>query len=260
MEWWKLFSGTFILIFLAELGDKTQLAAMAKTADSPGGSMARWVVFLGASLALVASTFIAVFAGHLLKRVVPDERYIKIAAGGLFLVFGVMILWETYRSFHQETQPGTGAVAPLPAAEASARPGMMGNLVLRAAMDFESLAAGRYRRLAANASPTLAGLLLDLANEEEGHLASLRGLPDLVQAAERAQRTGAISGRRLAVSTGDADTLEELIRHEEATAAFYRQLAERTLIPSARAVFVRLAEEETSHARRLAEAAGDRPA
>ncbi len=109
MDLWKLFGGTFILIFLAELGDKTQLAAMAKTADSPDNIMAKWVVFLAASLALVASTFIAVFLGHLLKAVVPDERYIKIAAGALFLIFGFSILYETIGSFRAAPESGTEA-------------------------------------------------------------------------------------------------------------------------------------------------------
>ena len=264
MEWWKLFSGTFVLIFLAELGDKTQLAAMAKTADSGDNSMAKWVVFLGASLALVSSTFIAVFAGHLIKAVVPDERYIKIAAGGLFLVFGFMILYETYASYRGEGAPAVAAAPAAPRSEADiASAGFVGNIALRAAMDFESSAAGRYRRLAGNASPALSALLLELAGEEEGHLASLRGLPEQVRAqasTDRDKRPAGISGRRLAAATAaDCDTLDELIRHEEATAAFYRQLAEHTLIPSVRGVFARLAEEEANHARRLAEAAVDCP-
>lgn len=249
MEWWKLFSGTFVLIFLAELGDKTQLAAMAKTADSPDSSSAKWVVFLGASLALVASTFIAVFLGHLLKSVIPDERYIKIAAGGLFLIFGFMILFEVYRSYR-----GEPTVAIAPPAEMS--PGFVGGIALRAAMDFESYAAGRYRRLAAEAPESVSALLLELAREEEGHLARLRGLNEpLVEGGQAGTaRPSGISGRRLSAAE-QADTMDALIRHEEATADFYRNLSERTIIPSARAVFAMLASEEQSHATRLAEAA-----
>ena len=92
MDWWKMFGSTFILIFLAELGDKTQLAAMARAADGPSGSSAKWIVFLAASSALVLSTLIAVFLGGALKALIPDERYIKIAAGALFVVFGAWIL------------------------------------------------------------------------------------------------------------------------------------------------------------------------
>lgn len=257
MDWWKLFGGTFILIFLAELGDKTQLAALAKTADSPDNSMAKWIVFLGASLALVASTFIAVFLGHLLKTLVPDERYIKIAAGGLFLVFGAMILYEVYRSYQGAKRP---VEAPPTAAEMdTAASGLVGGLALKAAMDFESFAAQRYRKLAADADPALAALLLELAGEEDSHLARLRGLP------EEAGKTGEdatacpknISARVIYKAPGSSETLAELVRHEEATAAFYQNLADRTLLSSARAVFARLADEERGHARRLAMAGGE---
>jgi rubrerythrin len=247
MEWWKLFSGTFVLIFLAELGDKTQLAAMAKTADSPGNSTARWVVFLGASLALVASTFIAVFLGHLLKSLVPDERYIKIAAGSLFLVFGFMILYETYNSYKAE--PATAAVSP---ALTSTEPGLVGGLALRAAMDFEFLAGHRYRRLAESAPPRLARLLLSLAKEEEGHLARLRGIPETErnEALAKADDLSEVEAGEVREASSP-DTLAELIRHEYATADFYQSLANRAVIPSVKSVFAKLAGEEREHAKRL---------
>ena len=258
MEWWKLFGGTFILIFLAELGDKTQLAAMAKTADSPGGSFAKWVVFLGASLALVASTFIAVFLGHILKSLVPDERYIKFAAGTLFLIFGFKILYDTWSSY--QTSPAGAAVPAVVLDEGE--PGLAGGLALRAAMEFEALTMERYRRLAGDASPALAKVLLELAGEEERHLSRLRNLPET----ERADAVWSGAGPSPEVAGGSiapppgasaAGALAQLVEHEEATAAFYRDLAARTLIPSVRSVLSRLAEEETGHAGRLREAAGE---
>lgn len=252
MEWWKLFSGTFILIFLAELGDKTQLAAMAKTADSPDSSMAKWIVFLGASLALVASTFVAVFLGHLLKSIVPDERYIKIAAGALFLVFGFMILYETAKSYQSGGKPAEATqTAPIEVGET----GLVGGLALSAAMDFEALAMERYRRLAEQAEPETACVLTELAKEEEGHLARLCGLPEEDRKAEVwnfNERKAGISGRRIASGGAEAaDTLAQLIAHEEATADFYRDLAGRTLIPSVRNVLSKLAEEEKGHVGKL---------
>lgn len=250
MEWWKLFSGTFILIFLAELGDKTQLAAMAKTADSPDNSMAKWVVFLGASAALVSSTFIAVFLGHILKTVVPDERYIKIAAGSLFLIFGSMILYETIQSYRSGGEEATQPVVAT-AGVGDGDTGFVGGLALAAAMDFESLSVERYRRFAAESDPQVARVLLDLAREEEGHLARLRGLPEEDRQADvwdvNTRRPGTISDRKASTN----DILERLIRHEEASAAFYRDLAGRTLIPSVRSVLSKLADEESAHAKRL---------
>jgi putative Ca2+/H+ antiporter (TMEM165/GDT1 family) len=82
----KTFITAFGLIFLAELGDKTQLAAivMASQTEKP------WQVFLGAALALVALTFVAVFIGAGLARVVP-QGVIQKVAGALFVLFGVLI-------------------------------------------------------------------------------------------------------------------------------------------------------------------------
>jgi putative Ca2+/H+ antiporter (TMEM165/GDT1 family) len=84
---WKLFATTFVSIFLAELGDKTQLATLSLAA----GERARWTVFLGAALALVASTALAMLVGEGLARLVPPV-WIKRAAGGLFVVMGVLLL------------------------------------------------------------------------------------------------------------------------------------------------------------------------
>ncbi|MBN1859543.1 TMEM165/GDT1 family protein [Candidatus Bipolaricaulota bacterium] len=87
---WKIALSAFALVFLAELGDKTQLAALALSADS----QRPWAVFLGASAALVLSTGIAVILGTVLHRIMPESmtRIIQYAAGTLFLVAGVLTL------------------------------------------------------------------------------------------------------------------------------------------------------------------------
>lgn len=84
---WTLFGSTFAAIFIAEIGDKTQLAAFAMA----GGSASRWTVFFAASLALVAATAIAVIAGGLAGRYIP-EIWVKRGAGALFIVMGVIFL------------------------------------------------------------------------------------------------------------------------------------------------------------------------
>ena len=84
---WKLFASTFAAIFLAEIGDKTQLATLSLAA---GGS-SRWVVFAGSALALVATSAIAVVAGEALTRAIPPV-WIKRGAGVLFIVLGVLFL------------------------------------------------------------------------------------------------------------------------------------------------------------------------
>jgi Ca2+/H+ antiporter, TMEM165/GDT1 family len=86
---WKLLATTFVAIFVAEIGDKTQLATLSLAA---GGS-SRWIVFAGASLALVATTAIAVLAGEALTRVIPPI-WLKRGAGALFLVLGAILLFS----------------------------------------------------------------------------------------------------------------------------------------------------------------------
>ena len=84
---WKLFFTTFGLIFLAELGDKTQLAALGLTAKSKNPL----VVFLSASLALVVATLIGVLIGDALVRFIP-ELWLKRGVALLFILVG-FLLW-----------------------------------------------------------------------------------------------------------------------------------------------------------------------
>ncbi len=86
---WRIMATAFGMVFLAELGDKTQLAAMLLSAES--GNI--WSVFLGASGALVLSTLLAVTLGAALTRLVPDH-YIRMAAGTIFVVLGALILLD----------------------------------------------------------------------------------------------------------------------------------------------------------------------
>lgn len=85
---WKLLATTFASIFLAEMGDKTQLATF--TFASQGGS--RMTVFLGAALALIASSAFAVLAGEAISRAIPPI-YLRRGAGIMFLVLGLLYLF-----------------------------------------------------------------------------------------------------------------------------------------------------------------------
>ena len=80
---------TFFLVFIAELGDKTQLAIMLFSAKS-NSIMS---VFIGSCLALICSSFLGVFAGTYITKHVPPH-YIQNAAGVLFIVMGLLILRE----------------------------------------------------------------------------------------------------------------------------------------------------------------------
>lgn len=83
----KLIFSTFVLIFIAELGDKTQLATMLMATKSKS----IWPVFLGSSLALVLSSLIGVFAGGIITKIVP-EQYIHTGAGIGFIIIGILLL------------------------------------------------------------------------------------------------------------------------------------------------------------------------
>ena len=84
---WRMLLTTFGVIFLAEMGDKTQLAAMTMAAQSKKP----WAVFIGASLALVCVSAIGVVVGGTLGHYLPII-WIKRAAAVAFIVIGVLIL------------------------------------------------------------------------------------------------------------------------------------------------------------------------
>jgi len=82
-----VFLTAFVTVFVAELGDKTQLATLALA--SSGHS--RWLVFLGAALALIASSALAVLVGGALGQVVP-ALWLRRGAGALMIVLGVLYI------------------------------------------------------------------------------------------------------------------------------------------------------------------------
>ena len=85
---WKLVATAFGAVFIAELGDKTNLATMALA----GSNASKWSVFVGASVALIATTALGVLAGDLVSRFVP-ELWINRGAGTLFVVIGLFYLF-----------------------------------------------------------------------------------------------------------------------------------------------------------------------
>ena len=84
----KTYAAIFLSVFLAELGDKTQLATMLLAAQ-PGTRAAG--VFAAAAGALLVSTAVAVVAGTVLAETLP-WRYLNAAAGLLFIAIGTWML------------------------------------------------------------------------------------------------------------------------------------------------------------------------
>ncbi len=85
---WQIVLSTFTAVFLAELGDKTQLSTIMLAASTKTA----WSVFLGSATALVLSSFLCVLIGDTVCRVVP-LHIIKYFAGGAFVVIGLLMLW-----------------------------------------------------------------------------------------------------------------------------------------------------------------------
>jgi putative Ca2+/H+ antiporter (TMEM165/GDT1 family) len=90
---WKLLLTVFGTTFLAELGDKTQLATLSFACANKHPL----TIFLGGSLALVCTTLLAVLVGAGLQRVVP-VRVMHGIASVAFIVIGVILLAKTLRA------------------------------------------------------------------------------------------------------------------------------------------------------------------
>ena len=88
-----LLLSTFVTVFLAELGDKTQLAtvAISGTSDRP------LAVFLGSSSALVIASLIGAVAGGSLSAIIPAD-WLQLLASVGFLVIGLKLLWPMLKT------------------------------------------------------------------------------------------------------------------------------------------------------------------
>lgn len=83
----KSIFSAFILVFLAELGDKTQLSTMLLASKSDS----IWHTFIGSACALVLSSFIGVLAGSVINKYIPAS-YVQTFSGVAFLVVGLLLL------------------------------------------------------------------------------------------------------------------------------------------------------------------------
>ena len=87
---WKVFATIFGAVFIAELGDKTQLATMLFAADR---TVSKYLVFAAASAALVVASAIGVLAGSLLSEYI-NEKYLHYIAGIGFIIIGAFTLYK----------------------------------------------------------------------------------------------------------------------------------------------------------------------
>ncbi len=87
---WKIFLTIFASVFIAELGDKTQLATMLFASDK---EVSKYTVFMAASAALIVASAIGVLAGSFVSEYV-DEKYLRYIAGAGFIIIGAFTIYR----------------------------------------------------------------------------------------------------------------------------------------------------------------------
>ncbi|NEQ51231.1 MAG: TMEM165/GDT1 family protein [Leptolyngbya sp. SIO3F4] len=85
---WNLLSISFFTVFISELGDKSQLAAIALG----GSSSSPKAVFLGTASALVLASFLGVLLGEGTAQILPQQLVKGVAAIG-FALLAIRLLW-----------------------------------------------------------------------------------------------------------------------------------------------------------------------
>jgi putative Ca2+/H+ antiporter (TMEM165/GDT1 family) len=94
---WQLFGLSFVTVFLAEIGDKSQLAAIALG----GSSKSPRAVFLGSVVALILASFLGVIAGGSMAQLLP-ARFLKAIAAMGFAIMAIRILWGYFQSSEED--------------------------------------------------------------------------------------------------------------------------------------------------------------
>ncbi len=90
----SIFITTFTTIFIAELGDKTQIATLMLSAES-GKPI---IVFLGSSLALISSSVVGVLIGKWLSKKISPSKF-SLSTGVLMIIISVILAYDTFKNY-----------------------------------------------------------------------------------------------------------------------------------------------------------------
>ena len=90
----SIFITTFTTIFIAELGDKTQIATLMLSAES-GKPV---IVFLGSSLALISSSIVGVLIGKWLSKKISPGKF-ALSTGTLMILISIFLAYETFKNY-----------------------------------------------------------------------------------------------------------------------------------------------------------------
>ncbi len=252
----KIILASFALVFLAELGDKTQLTALAFTSSS----RSPWLVFIGSSLALITASGLAIAFGEVLGRILP-QKVLHISSGVLFVIMGLILLVNVAR---KAEIPGPGAVEEpvLPEGRSA-----IFSLVTSQASAFEN---GVIEFLEEVVRQLPDGVQKDMVrqiiSEDRQHAASLARLQDTqgtavaalaepMAAAQLAELKRCLPDDSPLKADDQVRTPEQAIQvaleAEEALAEFYLSLARMSKIHVIRDAFRFLAMEDIRHAQNL---------
>ena len=262
----RILLASFALVFVAELGDKTQLTALAFTASS----RSPWTVFVGTSLALVATTALAVAFGEVLTRFI-SPRALQIASGVMFVLMGLLLLVNVARKAETEKpapapadkaqvgaveMPGGGALFRLIVSQAAA---LEGEIIEDMEDITRSLPAGAAR-----------DTLEKIIREDRNHVRAIEAMPTRHAEEFDKEGTGLTAeefselrerGRRIpsrirkveedATEIGRQEALARLLRREEALADAYFAFSRMSRIHAVKDAFRWLALEDIRHAHAL---------
>ncbi len=272
----RILLASFALVFLAELGDKTQLTALAFSSSS----RSPWAVFLGTSLALVTASALAVAFGEVLSRVLP-VKVLHISSAILFILMGVILLVNIARKAEfEDVNEGAGDAAALldSTAVADSGNGPVFRLIVGQAAAFERELVEYLQSLAAQlpAGPEKE-VLEEIIQVDRDHLAAVEQMgrdgvgdddlnkpalsrDDLLQIHRRSPTPTAplASARPLPSEQLQIDDrskvlqiIQAALEAEENIADFYLSLARMARLPHVRDAFRTLALEDLEHARHL---------
>ncbi len=250
----KVLLASFVVVFLAELGDKTQLTALAFSSQS----RSPWAVFIGTSLALVCATALAVAFGEVLGRHVP-ARLLHLCSAVMFVLIGLVLLVNLARG----TSAGPEAdVSP----EEQGQSGMgvegaVSAFVGRQAVAFEEDMLALVEQTTATVAPgPIQQVLQRIAGRHREHIRAITGLGETIGEAglktldaELARAApGAIVADYARSANMDAENaLITIMRRQEALAQFYIALGRMISLHGAKDTLRGLAMEEIRLANEL---------
>ncbi|MGI6356000.1 MAG: TMEM165/GDT1 family protein [Lentisphaerae bacterium] len=249
---WKTLLLSFSIVFLAELGDKTQLTALTLTTSRGGGA---WAVFIGASLALVCTTAIAVLCGSLLTRFLP-EKLLHLGSAILFIIIGVALLTNmAWRNGQTAAKTEADGVAPVQPETSSVKPALLKSLIIRRATAYErDLAADIDQQLQSMAPGPSQELLRQLAAAHRQHGQDIAAMADMTPADDQQHAEeihGMLEKLQACSCLDDHEPMQNIIRRQEAAAEFYIALAQIVDLHEVRDLLRRLAAHELSLAEKL---------